>query len=170
MTTSRYFETIEAQPGGGIAATTAITSAANGRVEAHLRIDEPQQILQEYVDRADSALDYFEQLDARIRATILRDLSHGASVPMRVYEARCALEPEGSLSPQQFTDSLRAVSVTISPAEGSRSPDRVKVTYASRAQHIEQRFSAVIREGEGLVFADAEPSGDSELPQKWSPR
>ncbi len=160
--TSRYFGIIDPSALGDAATTATINTKENRALDVSLLIADPPHLRQEQLDQADAALDYFDQLDERVRATILLEVSDPHSIPGQIYGTLSALDPVGDLTPEEFTQSLRVSSAVVAPDGGSQSPDRVSITFVSTTKFMTQSFMAIVREGFGFVFVATDEAQRSE--------
>jgi hypothetical protein len=159
---SRYFGEIDARGIGRAGVSAAMRTNSLGSIDITLDPTEPLALRQQHLDQADMALDQFGTLDDAVRALVISAATDESSVPGRLFSSRVDLDPDGTVTPEAFASSFSPVLVRITPDGRSHSPDRVFVSYASEGSVLAQSFVAIVREGEGLVFADAGPvSGSS---------
>lgn len=159
---SKYFGDIREALKTGAKILTTITTNRGGEVEAQLVIHDPARFDNQFVSQTDAALEYFDDLDARVRGMLTATVRDEESPQGKIYLNQRDMDPAGKLSPESFASALRVQSVVISPDGGDASPDRVTVTYLVDAFGMRQEFLAVIREGEGLVFREPEPKSERE--------
>ena len=157
---SKYFGDVHEALKTDAKIVTTIATKGGREVEVQLVIRDPDSFGAQFVSQTDAALDYFDNLDERVRGMLVDAVNDEESTPGTIYANQRAMHPAGKLSPETFASSLRVQSVAISPDGGEASPDRVTVTYVADASGMRQEFQAVVREGEGLIFREPEPQSE----------
>lgn len=153
--TSRYFGEIDNSIAGGGSISSVIDSDESASLDVRLVVADFPTLNQQHLIQVDAALDYINQLNERVRASIIEAAFDAGSIPGRVFGSYSDFSEAKGLTPEKFARSLRIASLELTPDGGQQNPDRVSMVFVSTAKHVEHRFAAIVREGEGLVFEDS---------------